>query len=123
MAAEEARAPEPLTPPLTQDDRRGAQRSTCSPQPFWRVAGAGAATAPLHVRDISATGIGLCVGQPLKPGTGLVINLQSRRQRLSRPLAVRVMHATPLADGTWLLGCQFVRRLSDQDMRELFDEE
>jgi hypothetical protein len=77
----------------------------------------------MRIHNLSATGIGLRVQQPLKPGMGLVILLQSRRRQLSRPLAVRVMHATPLADGDWLLGCQFVRRLSEQDMQELLDEQ
>jgi hypothetical protein len=120
MTAEEAN-PEL---PAIQADRRGAQRCPCNLQPFWRFIGYDhCAEAPLRVRDISATGIGLQVKQPLKPGTALVINLQTRQQQLSRPLAVRVMHATLLADGDWLLGCQFVRRLSDQDMQELVEEE
>jgi hypothetical protein len=105
-------------------DRRGAARHACDGQPFWRIAGEGLPeTSVAGVRDVSATGIGLCVKQPLKPGTVFVLTLQADRQRLSRPLPVRVMHATPQADGGWLLGCQFVRRLSDPDLQALLGGE
>jgi hypothetical protein len=124
MTIEEAWVPEPSGCPPVKDDRRGAERHLCHLQPFWRIGGADPrATPPLRIHNLSATGIGLRVRQPLKPGMGLVILLQSHRGRLSRPLAVRVMHATLLADGDWLLGCQFVRRLSEQDMQELLDEQ
>jgi hypothetical protein len=29
------------------------------------------------------------------------------------------MHATPQPEGDWLVGCQFVRRLSEEDMQAL----
>jgi hypothetical protein len=123
MSHEEAPAPGPAAPAL-QADRRGAERYPCDLQPFWRVAGGGAAGEgpPARVRDVSATGIGLLVGQPLKPGAVLVLTLQARDEQLSRPLPVRVMHATPQAGGGWLVGCQFVRRLSAGDLQALLDE-
>lgn len=105
-------------------DRRGAERRACDLQPFWRIAGQDNADAPpAGIHDISATGIGLRVRQPLKPGTVLILTLQSGDSRLSRPLPVRVMHATALADGDWLAGCQFVRPLSGQDLQALLGDE
>ena len=93
-------------------DRSGeAQDANCADSP---IAG---------IRDVSTTGIGLRADQPLKPGTVLVIRLEKHDQKLSRPLPVRVMHATQQAEGDWLVGCQFVRPLSDKDLRELLGEE
>ncbi len=110
--------------PLLQGDRRCAERYTCDLHPFWHLEGEGLApTSQASVRDVSATGIGLRVAEPLKPGTVLVLKLQTPDRRLSRPLPVRVMRATPQADGGWLLGCQFVRALSSQDLRALLDRE
>src|SRR5262249_44077687 len=84
-------------------DRRGAERYPCNLQPFWRIVSEPPAAAPpARVRDVSATGIGLLLPQPLKPGAVLVLTLQTRDQQLSRPLPVRVMHATRQADGGWL---------------------
>ena len=107
-----------------QADRRRAARYACDLQPFWRIAGQDSQAAPpAGIHDVSATGIGLRVRQPLKPGTVLILTLQGRAGRNSRPLPVRVMHATPLADGDWLVGCQFVRSLSGPDLRTLLGDE
>jgi hypothetical protein len=73
------------------------------------------------VHNISVTGISLILQRWIKPGTVLLIKLQTPSQRLSRPLPVRVMHATQQADG-WLIGCAFVRRLRDEDLQTLLNE-
>jgi hypothetical protein len=92
--------------------------------PFWLVLGDGeSASHPASIRDLSATGVGLVVKQALKPGMVLVITLQRRDNRVSRPLPVRVMHATCQKDGDWVVGCRFVRALSNQDMAALLAEE
>ncbi len=124
MTNEEALSSEPSRGQVSPADRRGAERYPCDLQPFWRIVGGEQVDSPpARVRDVSLTGIGLLVQQPIKPGTVLVIKLQTRDQRLSRPLPARVMHATPQAAGDWLVGCQFIRKLNDQDMRALLGEE
>jgi hypothetical protein len=113
--------PEPL---LLESDRRAAERYPCNLQPFWRIVGEDQGDTHLaSVRNVSTTGIGLCARQPLKAGTVLIITLRTPRHHLSRPLPVRVMHSTLQAAGDWLIGCQFVRRLSDQDLQALLREE
>jgi PilZ domain len=108
----------------SQTDRRGEERFPCDLRPFWGAQDANRADSPIaSVRDVSTTGIGLRVWQGLKPGLVLVIRLETREKKLSRPLPVRVMHATQQAEGDWLIGCQFVRPLSDQDLRELLGED
>jgi hypothetical protein len=124
MTNEDFLAPEPSEAPVSPAERRGAERFPCSLQPFWSVVGEEQAESPsASVRDVSATGIGLIVGHPIKPGTVLVLRLQTRDQRLSRPLPARVMHSTARPDGDWLVGCQFVRRLTDEDMWALLSDE
>jgi len=124
MTTEAALSQEQSADPALQADRRGAERYPCDLQPFWRIAGEDHADAPpANIQDVSATGIGLRVRQSLKPGTVLVLTLQTRDHRLSRPLPVRVMHATALADGEWLAGCRFIRPLNGQDLRELVGDE
>jgi hypothetical protein len=112
--------PEPAETTAVREDRRRAERYPCGLQPFWRVEGQQQADSPpARVENISTTGIGLRVSEAIKPGTVLVIKLQSADRRLSRPLPARVMHATPQEEGGWLVGCQFVRRLSEEDMQAL----
>src|SRR5260370_32977156 len=96
MIDEACDTPEPSGLSALHADRRAAQRHTCTLQPFWRVAGEEEADSLLAgVRDVSASGIGLLLAEPVKPGTALVINLQATPRRLSRPLPRRVRHATP----------------------------
>jgi hypothetical protein len=74
-----------------------------------------------QITDISATGIGLLLNSSIKPGTVLVITLQGANQKLSRPIPVRVMHATRQDEKTWRLGCSFIRKVSEDDLHALLD--
>ena len=69
-----------------------------------------------HVHDISATGIGLRLCYPFKPGTHLAINLQTPRPR---SLLARVIHVADQSDGTWFLGCELVKELDGPSLDEL----
>jgi hypothetical protein len=105
-------------------DRRGATRHPCPGQSLWRLVGEDPAAVPLaRIRDVSDTGIGLCVREPLPPGAVFVLIPPGQTPPLPRPLTLRVVHATPLAEGDWLVGCQFVRRLTDQDLQALLGRE
>jgi hypothetical protein len=64
------------------------------------------------IRDISAGGIGLTLCYPFKPGTYLAIDVQS--PEAPGPLLGRVVHVADQADGTWFIGCEFIRQLQKQ---------
>jgi hypothetical protein len=117
-------SPDPASSAALPEERREAERFPIEPSPVCRLVSATQdEMASATVRDLSATGIGLVVRQPLKPGTVLILNLEVRDCRLPRPLPVRVMHASPTAEGQWLVGCQFVRRLSDPELQMLLGRE
>jgi hypothetical protein len=63
------------------------------------------------VRDISATGIGLTLCFPFRPGTFLAVDLTEPGG--NRTYLIRVVHARDLADGTWLVGGEFVQKRAD----------
>lgn len=67
------------------------------------------------VRDLSSTGIGLSVCYPFRPGTYLAIDLQGIGTP-GRTLLTRVVQVQDKADGTWHVGCEFVKKLSDSDL-------
>jgi hypothetical protein len=122
MTNEESYFPESGVAATACEERRRAERYPCSLQPFWRVEGQEQAESPpARVENVSTSGIGLRVGEPLKVGIVLVLKLQTADRRLSRPLPARVMHSTRQPGGDWLVGCQFVRKLSDEDMHALLD--
>ncbi len=103
-----------------QDERRRLERFAPDTNSAWKVASQCGTIAPWgSVRDLSAAGVGLLVAQPLKPGAVLVITLQHGTRKLARPLPVRVMHCSPAAEGGWLVGCQFVRKLSGPELQVL----
>jgi PilZ domain-containing protein len=64
------------------------------------------------VRDISASGIGLTLCYPFRAGTYLAIDLPEANGG-TRTVLTRVVHAEDLPDGTWHVGCEFVKPLSD----------
>lgn len=67
------------------------------------------------VRDLSATGIGLVLCYPFRAGAYLAVDLQGK-QGGSRTMLARVVHVRDQADGTWHVGCEFVKRLTDSDV-------
>jgi hypothetical protein len=70
------------------------------------------------VRDISISGIGLTLCFPFRAGTYLAIDLQEHGGA-TRSLLTRVVHALDQPDGTWHIGCEFVKSLSDSELELL----
>jgi hypothetical protein len=73
-------------------------------------------TWPGTIRDVSQGGLGLVLQRRFEPGTVLFIELPGTD---SRPLLARVVHAARLAQGSWLLGCTFSSKLSEDEVRRL----
>lgn len=119
MGEQDEATQEPVKTLPEADDRRHSERHALSLNSAWTVLCDDGTGAPrTRVRDISQTGIALLVDEPLRPGTVLVITLQNQLLRLTRLLPIRVMHATHGDDG-WVLGCQFVRKLSAPEIQTL----
>jgi hypothetical protein len=108
--------------PTTALDRRGSERFPCDLEPSWRILGKPSGESwGARVHDLSATGLSLFVRCWIKPGTVLVVRLHGRGERLSRPLPLRVMHATAQEDGEWLVGGMFVRSLHEDELRQMVE--
>src|SRR5437867_1843446 len=71
------------------------------------------------VKDISTGGLKLGLCFPFRAGTYLAVDLQSQGRAISRTLVCRVAHTHDNADGTWTLGCEFLKPLSDGDVQLL----
>jgi c-di-GMP-binding flagellar brake protein YcgR len=74
---------------------------------------------PTEVLNISATGIGLVVTQPIPIGSLLSLELHGANGAAERTMLACVVHVTGRAEGEWALGCNFIRSLSENDLREL----
>jgi hypothetical protein len=102
------------------DERRAAPRYPLDLQTTGHVLGPrGVVPWVARITDISATGIGMLFGSRIKPGTVLVITLQGGNHKVSRPIAVRVMRAAVHDETTWKLGCEFIRKLKEEDLQDL----
>ena len=71
------------------------------------------------VHDVSPGGIGLKLCYPFKPGTYLAVDLALPDQSPKSVLA-RVVHVQDhFTDGTWLVGCEFVRPFTESEFEML----
>jgi hypothetical protein len=68
------------------------------------------------VRDISPAGIGLSMSRRFEPGAELIAELSVKRDA-SLLLPVRVIHATPDEKGQWIIGCEFIFPLSEEELQ------
>ncbi len=105
------------TPP--PPERRQAERHD-PPRVFrCKVTARGGALGPsAAILDLSAQGVGLLIARPLEAGAA--VHLRFTRAG-TPPLAVpaRVAYCTGGDDGRWLLGCEFIRPLTDAQLDPL----
>ena len=65
------------------------------------------------IRDVSRTGVGLTVCYPFRAGTYLAVDLKGTT------VLSRVVHVRDRADGTWQVGCEFIKPLSESEVDRL----
>jgi PilZ domain len=70
------------------------------------------------VHDISTHGIGIALCYPFRAGTYLAVDLPTT-DGMVRTVLVRVVHARDRFDGTWHLGCEFVKPITESDLQML----
>jgi hypothetical protein len=71
------------------------------------------------LHNLSATGIGLLLGKPLDYGLFVTVVLTGVHSNKKYTLAAHAVHSTHQPTGEWLVGCQFVDPLSDEDLDDL----
>jgi sulfate permease, SulP family len=73
--------------------------------------------------DLSMTGLGLLMSQPLAAGTSVIVKIKSVSQGVPYELSARVAHATAQTDGHWLIGCTLETPLSAEQLEDLLADE
>jgi hypothetical protein len=69
-----------------------------------------------RVLNVSPTGVGLLVNDSVEAGALLTVDLHGRSHRT---ILACVVHVTPREDGVWALGCNFIRELTEDDLKAL----
>jgi PilZ domain len=109
---------EPATPPAKSERRRTA-RFECRRTNRWRLfATTACSSGEGTVQDISVDGISLIVNSELRPGLFLDLTLAGDDgESSSQQTLVRVRRVTPRGDGSWIVGCTFVKKLSQEELQ------
>ena len=74
---------------------------------------------PAKVQDVSASGVALIVDHSVENGTLLSVELHNASGTTERTMLACVVHVNRTADGDWALGCNFIRSLSEEDLKAL----
>lgn len=86
---------------------------------YTKIADNRATPATAQVLNISPTGVGLLVSQPLDNGTLINLELQPSQGTATKSLLACIVHVTQHPGGPWAVGCNFMRNLSDEDLEAL----
>jgi len=71
------------------------------------------------ILNLSATGIGLLLDDPVEAGAHLLIHLKSATTGAFFDLPAQVVHTTQQANGEWLIGCELAKKLGQDDLDAL----
>ena len=71
------------------------------------------------LHNLSTSGIGLLLTKPLEHGMFLTVVLKSPHSNRKYELPAHAVHSTQQSGGDWLVGCQFVYPLSEEDLDDL----
>lgn len=69
----------------------------------------------VRIQDVSTKGIGLILRRRFEPGTPLFLRIEDEEKNLPNWLMVRVVRAKQQPERCWLLGCEFVRELYQEE--------
>ena len=72
-----------------------------------------------RVRNVSVNGIGLLLGAPIEPGTDLIIEMKTMDPGIPLTLVARVVHVTMQANESWIVGCKFLTRPTEEHLLAL----
>jgi hypothetical protein len=76
--------------------------------------------AVLH--DISRGGVALVAPRGIEPGTELFVGLPTADSGVTLTQLARVIHARRLGPLHWLIGCEFLSRLSEGDLERVLEK-
>jgi hypothetical protein len=112
-------APEPRPAGETEERRIRVRYPSNVHVHFQAVNGSLGARLTARVRNISLGGVSLIVGHRFTPGDLLSIELPQADGRPGATVLACVVHVTPQPSGEWALGCNFIRELSDDELKAL----
>jgi hypothetical protein len=107
--------------PCDERERRAAVRCRCDLNSYCRRLGISNIGSWMGTaQDLSTKGVSLLLNGRISRGVFLDLSLErADGETFSKPLVVRVRRAIAQQDGTWLIGCTFVNRITKEDLHAL----
>ncbi len=100
--------------------RRVEPRYQCGPATAARVADrCGQNLKRVWVLNLSLSGAGLLMSEPLAADTLIVIHLKSAAQGRFYEVPARVVHSTAQVNGEYVIGCEFSGKIDPDDLEAL----
>jgi hypothetical protein len=102
------------------DEQRGEIRHPCALSATYQCVGAhDEATCTARVLNVSATGVGLSLTEPVDAGSLINLRLQNADGSLVRTILACVVHSGRGTGGEQVIGCNFIRELADDELQSL----
>jgi hypothetical protein len=102
-----------------EDQRIWMRFSTALKASFEQIGASGQPRRDAEVLNLSASGVGLLVDRFIDAGALLNVDLVGKEGTAARTILSCVVHVNQRDDGAWALGCNFIRELSEEDLRAL----
>lgn len=105
---------------MSEQDRRAAERFPVSVNAACNFMSPVVENfGPVKIKNVSSDGIGLIVSRKVDVGQLLAVGLSNPTQKFTKTALVRVVHVTPQAGGSFLIGGVFDVPLTYEELRAL----
>ena len=103
-------------------NRRGSVRYQCAPATVGKVySGPREEFVRVWVLDLSRGGAGLLVPRPLNIDTEIAIQIASPSNKKRLEFMARVAHLSEKVTGEWVVGLEFLRPLTDEELDAILE--
>lgn len=76
----------------------------------------GKGSYPATILDLSLGGVGFAFSQSIDPGKLVIAMLTNPERAFSKLLCLRVVHCTEEEDGQFIVGCEFMNPLAEEEL-------
>ncbi len=98
-------------------NRRATVRYHCAPATVGKISESPDEDSFIAwIHDLSKGGVGLFLNKPLCSTTQITVQISSHTSKIKYSFQAQVMHSTRQVSGDWLIGCSFLKELTDDEL-------
>jgi c-di-GMP-binding flagellar brake protein YcgR len=107
------------TKPAGDDQRTWVRYDIAVTASYQRIGDADGETYTAQVLNLSASGVGLLLNDPIEPGCLINLTLHGKHGAPVRTILACIVHSTLRAGGELAVGCNFIRELGEDELQAL----